>query len=74
MQHELFTRVRHYCALEDPETSETKKEAIMKIDNKHRDIMYDESDEKPDEYKQDLINAIEAIQVYLKPKLQHTKI
>ncbi len=74
LEHELFTRIRHYIELINPETKEASKEAIRKIDGKARDIMYDDLSEEPDEYKQDLISAIEAIERYLKPKLSHEKV
>lgn len=74
LEHELFTRIRHYIELINPDTSEAKKEAITKIDNKARDIMYDDFGEDPDEYKKDLISAIEQIEKYLKPKLSHEKV
>lgn len=70
----MFTRIRHYIELINPDTSEAKKEAITKIDNKARDIMYDDFGEDPDEYKKDLISAIEQIEKYLKPKLSHEKV
>ncbi|WP_167631695.1 DUF1837 domain-containing protein [Mariprofundus ferrooxydans] len=74
LEHELFTRIRHYIELINPDTSDAKKEAITKIDNKARDIMYDDLSEEPDEYKKDLISAIEQIEKYLKPKLSHEKV
>lgn len=74
LEHELFTRIRHYIELINPDTSEAKKEAITKINNKARDIMYDDLGEEPDEYKKDLISAIEQIEKYLKPKLSHEKV
>ena len=74
LEHELFTRVRHYIELINPDTSEAKKEAITKLDNKARDIMYDDLSEEPDEYKKDLISSIEHIEKYLKPKLSHEKV
>ncbi|MCX5870144.1 MAG: hypothetical protein NTY00_05800 [Deltaproteobacteria bacterium] len=74
LEHELFTRIRHYIELINPDTKEATKEAISKIDAKNRDIMYDDLGEKPDEYKQDLITAIEEVEKYLKPKLSHEKV
>lgn len=71
LEHELFTSVRHYIELINPNTSEASKEAIMKIQNKRRDIMYDNLGDEPDEFKQELISAIEKIEKYLKPKLSH---
>ena len=74
LEHELFTRIRHYIELINPDTSDAKKEAITKIYDKARDIMYDDLSEEPDEYKKDLISAIEQIEKYLKLKLSHEKV
>lgn len=74
LEHELFTGIRRFIELINPDTSKAKKEAITKIDNKARDIMYDDLSEEPDEYKKDLITAIEKIENYLKPKLSHEKV
>ena len=43
LEHELFTSVRHYIELINPDTSEASKDAIIKIDKERRDIMYDPS-------------------------------
>ena len=74
LQHELFTRIRHYLELINPDTHESSKEVIRKFDEKNRDIMNDLLGEEPDEYKADIINAIKSIEVYLKPKLSHEKL
>ena len=74
LEHELFTKIRHYIELINPDTQEASKEAIMKIDKKARDIMYDDLSKDPDEFKQDLISTIEQIEKYLKPKLSHEKV
>lgn len=71
LEHELFTRIRHYIELINPDTDEATKEAIQRIDEKAREIMYDNMSGEPDEYKQDLVSAIENIEKYLKPKLKH---
>ena len=71
LQHELFTQIRHYLILINPDLPEAQKNAIEKIDKNKRDIMYDELGEKPDEYKSNLIDAIKVIESYLKPKLSH---
>jgi hypothetical protein len=74
LEHELFTRIRHYIELINPDADVASKEAIRNIDKKKRDIMYDNLSEEPDEYKQELISAIEDIEKYLKPKLRHEKV
>ena len=73
LQHELFTQVRHYLISINPDQPETRKNAIEKIDKDNRDIIYDDLDEKPDEYKSDLIDAIKVIESYLKPKLSQER-
>lgn len=74
LEHELFTRIRHYVELINPDTEEASKQAIRNIDKKNRDIMYSNLSDEPDEYKQDLISAIEKVEKYLKPKLSHEKV
>lgn len=71
LEHELFTSVRHYIELINPDTKEASKEAIRNIDNKRRDIMYDDLSEEGDEYKSDFQRGVEAIEKYLKPKLHY---
>jgi len=73
LEHKLFTRIRHSVELINPDTDEASKDAIRNIDKKARDIMYDNLRDEPDEYKKDLIAAIEKIEKYLKPKLSHEK-
>lgn len=71
LQHELFTSVRHHIQLLDPKTPESSKEAIMRLSTKRRDILFDELGDEPDEFKKELISAIDKIEKYLKPKLSH---
>ena len=71
LEHELSIRIRHYLELINPDTNQNKKDAIMRIDDKSRDIMFDMLGEEPDEYKQDILDAISPIELYLKPKLNH---
>jgi len=74
LEHELFTSIRQYLKIINPDTPESSKEAIRKIDDRKRDIMYDDLSDEPDEYKKDLILFIEKIEKYLKPKLSHEKV
>lgn len=75
LENELFIKIRHNIELINPDMKENKRDAISKIDDKSRDIMYAiESDDHPDEYKKDLLFAIEMVEKYLKPKLNHEKI
>lgn len=73
LEHELFTRIRHYLELINPDTSKSSKKAIREINKKNRDIMYDHLGDEPDEYKLDLLKSIINIEAYLKPKLNHEK-
>lgn len=70
LQHELFVRVRHHIELMNPDTREAEKEAIRNIDEKKRDILYDDLGEEPDEYNAELLDLISEVEGYLKPKLQ----
>ena len=74
LEHELFTKIRHYIELINPDTKEATKEAITNIDKKSRDIMYDDLSVEGDEFKNDLIASIESIEKYLKPKLSHDQV
>lgn len=74
LQHELFTCIRHHLELINPDTPESKKEAVLKLVHKNRDIMYDDLSDEPDEYKSDLLNEISHIENYLKSHLKHGKI
>lgn len=71
LEHELFTSVRHYIELINPDTKEASKEAIRNIDKKRRDIMYDDLSEEGDDYRKDFQRGVEAIEKYLKPKLHY---
>lgn len=71
LEHELFTSVRHYVELINPETEEASKEAIRNIDRKRRDIMYDDLSEEGDDYRKDFQRGVEEIEKYLKPKLHY---
>ena len=71
LEHELFTSIRHYIELLNPDADEASKDAIRDIDNKRRDIMYDDLSEEGDEYKNDFKDGVENIEKYLKPKLTH---
>lgn len=74
LEHELFTRIRHYIELLNPDTNEASKVAIQNIDKKSRDIIYDDLSDEPDDYKRDVSSAIESIEKYLKPRLRHEKV
>jgi hypothetical protein len=74
LENELYTSIRHHLELINPDAHDGTKDAIMKIDANRREIMYDIFGDKPDEYKQDILNAIEPIESYLKPKLNHEKV
>ncbi|MCW9058473.1 MAG: hypothetical protein OQL11_06355 [Gammaproteobacteria bacterium] len=71
LQHELLINVRHYLELIDPDVSQAKKEAVERIQQKKRDIMYDDLSDEEDEYKKEFKKGIDDIEKYLKPKLTH---
>jgi hypothetical protein len=71
LEHELFTSIRHFIELINPDANEASKEAIRNIDKKRRDIMYDDFSDEGDEYKNDFKVGVENIEKYLKPKLTH---
>lgn len=71
LEHELFTSIRHYLELINPDADEAYKEAIRDIDKERRKIMYDDLSVEGDEYKKDFKTGIENIENYLKPKLAH---
>lgn len=71
LEHELLMCIRNYLDLINPDESKETKAAIMEIKKENRDIMYDYLGDEPDEYKRDLLNAMENIEKYLKPKLSH---
>lgn len=71
LEHELFTSVRHYVELINPDTDEASKEDIRSIDKKLRAIMYDDLSEEGDDYRKDFQRGVEAIEKYLKPKLRY---
>lgn len=73
LESELVICVRHFLTLQDPDIGEESKDAVRRINEKRRDILYDlsEIDEEngADGYTSDLNNAVKAIEGYLKPKL-----
>ncbi|BFM13654.1 hypothetical protein R50072_38070 [Simiduia litorea] len=71
LESELFTKIRRQMEIANPDTDGARREAVSKLDNNSRDIMYDLSTEDPDEFKRDLLAAIATIETYLKPKLSH---
>ncbi len=74
LEHELLVAIRHYLQQINPDEDEATKEAIGNIDSKRRDIMYDDLSEEGDEYKKEFASAVQNVEQYLKPKLQHGKV
>ena len=68
---ELVVALRHDLTLQNPDVAQDQKEAIHRIREGRRDIIYDlsDDDETPDPFSVDLNRAVEAIEGYLKPKL-----
>jgi len=73
LEHELFVQIRHHVELANPKTPDANKDAILKLKKKKRDIMYSSLGEEDDEFKVELLAAIEAIEKYLKPHLRREK-
>lgn len=73
LEHELLVKIRHHIELANPKTPDAHKEAILKLDKKKRDIMYSTLGEETDDFKLELLAAIEAIEKYLKPHLRREK-
>ena len=66
LEFELFICISQHADIKYPD--DASKEIIRNIATKDRDIRYDYLGE-PDEFKKELIIAIEKIENYLKPKL-----
>lgn len=71
LEHELFTDIRQYLELINPQTDQGMKNTLEDIRRDRRKVMYDYSNEKPDDFKQEVQVAINEIEAYLKPKLRH---
>ena len=71
LEHELYTCVRHYLELINPDTEDATKKAITKIRNNRRDILYADFSNDGDEYKKEFQLRVEEIEKYLKPKLHY---
>ncbi len=69
LENELSTCIRYYIELINPDTDEALKEVLGEIYKKNRNIIYGNTSEESDEYKNDLISAIENIEKFLKLKL-----
>lgn len=71
LEHELMVTIQHFLRVTNPATSDIEKQAIQKIIRKRRDIMYDDLSDIGDNFKQEFQAGIEAIERYLKPKLEY---
>ena len=73
LEHELYTQIRQYLEIINPDTSDVYRHALEKIYHVKREIIYDMSidSEDNDDFKNDMLTAIEKIEEYLKPKLIH---
>jgi hypothetical protein len=70
LQQELHTSVYAYVSGSNPNESEQTRFAFNKILQNHRDILYDLSTDKPDDYSQNITQAIEGIESFLKVHLR----
>jgi hypothetical protein len=71
LDHELYRKICNYLEMKRPRADSVTKDAFEKNYSNSRDIMYRTSNEEPDEFKQDLLNAIDPIKRYLKSKIGH---
>lgn len=71
LEHELLIAIQHYLRVTNPRTSMIEKDAVRKVIEKRRDIMYDDMSDSGDDFKNEFQSGIEAIEKYLKPKLQY---
>ena len=69
LEHELFTNIRQYLVIINPDTKAAKRNAVERIFEKKRDVIYDELGEEPDEFKKEFREAVKKIEAYLKQKL-----
>ena len=70
LERELFITVMNYITIINPETELDTKQAYIKIRKEKRDILYEISENDPDEYATELTAAIISIENYLKPHLR----
>ena len=70
LQQELFVAVHFYITACNPSESEDVRDAMSKAMRKKRDILYDMSGEKDDEFTNDVNQAIKSIEALLKPHLR----
>lgn len=71
LQHELFTYIRRYLELCNPDVNPSRKDAIDRAQQKARDIMYGDFGDEDDEFWKEFLAGIENIEKYLKPKLSY---
>ena len=71
LEHELFTYIRRYLELSNPDVNNNRKDAVEKFQQKSRNIMYGDLGDEDDEFWNDVMVGIESIEKYLKPKLSH---
>jgi hypothetical protein len=73
LQVELFSIVQSSLVTMDPNQPQTTRNAYQEIMKTKRDIMYDlSSADKPDEFTNDVTNAVKAIEEHLMPHLHRT--
>lgn len=73
LQGELFSIVQSYLVTMDPNQPQTTRNAYQEIMKTKRDIMYDlSSADKPDEFTNDVTNAVKAIEEHLMPHLHRS--
>jgi hypothetical protein len=70
LQHELWVAVHFYVTACNPDAPEGTRDAMNKVMQKNRDILYEISGETVDEFANDIAKAIGSIETFLKPYLR----
>jgi hypothetical protein len=70
LQQELYSSVHAYVSACNPNESEQSRTVYQEIMRKQRDILYDQTQENPDEFTQDINSVIQEIESFLKPHLR----
>lgn len=70
LQLELYSQILTYLRTINPDESTESKQHNQSLYFKNREIIYEISTDNPDEFSQDIINAISDIETYLKPHLK----
>ena len=70
LQDELFSNIHRHLMVHNPQESDASKQAILEVQQKFRDVIYDKSSFEADPFFNDIEKAIEDIETFLKPHLK----